>query len=76
MKRSNRLSYSPVNLQDFTGVSRKVPIEGETRVSPALEGDQRPGRMVALPAESDTSMTLRARDDCSTVASSEPASML
>ncbi len=76
MKRSNRLSYSPVNLRNFTGDSRKVPIGDETRVSPAPDTRQRPGRMVALPAESDTSITLREPDDCFTVASSDPASML
>lgn len=62
MKRSNRLSYSPVNLQDFTGETRKIRIEGAPGSVFPLDRVQRPGLMVAVPAESETSMLLRELD--------------
>ena len=74
MKRSNRLSYGPVNLRNFTGDFSNYPIEGgATGTGPALDRSQLPGRMVTLPAARVTSITLRDWEDCSTRASRDPA---
>lgn len=74
MKRSNRLSYSPVNLQDFTREPRKIRIEREAPGEGlALALVQFAGRMFTLPADSVTSIVRRSLPDWSTFTSREPA---